>query len=483
MVGAVLPMETTSPSRRTNLVAIALSVGAACTGAPVDSGTDTDTAPAASVTWNNRIGPLINERCAACHQEGRNELVLTSYEQVSAVAGLAYEKMAGSGDAPYVMPPWPIPDSDSCKPPQPWLDDLRVRPEELEAVRAWIDAGLPLGDAAEPIVTPPPLGLSGERTEALPSVNYTVPVRDGPSPDHTRCFSLPAGRTEEAGWLDALYLQNPGEMIHHIIVASDPDGSSAAADAPPDAPAECSPTAITDGQMLFTWISDTGPFVLPADSGMYLPVGARIVLAVHYHTLDVEQHDDTQLIVRWTDGKPKYRAWMDRFGGADDGQVDWTPAGYRGGWADPPFAIPADTPDHYEQWNETWGQQDRLTDGQDEGNFAIWSVFPHMHYAGSNIKMMLKHPDGSSDCLSHIERFDFEWQATYPYDAPVEELPRIAPDDEMEIQCHYNNTLENDRLRTALLADDFEATFDMTVGEGALLEMCVMHFGVLAPEE
>ena len=38
-------------------------------------------------------------------------------------------------------------------------------------------------------------------------------------------------------------------------------------------------------------------------------------------------------------------------------------------------------------------------------------------------------------------------------------------------------------LREALLEEGETGTFDMTVGEGALKEMCVMHFGALAIEE
>jgi hypothetical protein len=465
------------------LVAVGL-VAVGCTGPEGgDTAPDSGGSADSGVTWNNRIGPLVAERCAACHQEGRNNLALSAYEQFAAVAELAYDKMAGSERAPYVMPPWPIPDSDRCTPPQPWRDDPRIQPDELAAVRTWIDEGMPLGPAEEEIVIPAPLGLTGERTERLPSVNFTVPARTGDEVDYTQCFSLPLNRGGEDAWIDALYLDNPGAMIHHIIVASDPFGETGGIDPPADAAAECAAGDAEAGQMLFTWISDNGPFVLPPDSGMYMPAGSRLVLAIHYHIKETEQYDDTQLVVRWTEGKPKYRAWMDRFGGASESQVEWTPIGYRGGWADPPFSIPADTPDHYEQWNETWGQQDRPQDGYDEGEVAIWSVFPHMHYAGSNIRMLLKHPDGREDCLSHIERFDFAWQNTYPYDAPVEALPRIAPDDEIEIQCHYTNTMENDRLRNALLADGYEATFDMTVGEGSLREMCVLHFGALMPEE
>jgi hypothetical protein len=97
--------------------------------------------------------------------------------------------------------------------------------------------------------------------------------------------------------------------------------------------------------------------------------------------------------------------------------------------------------------------------------------------------MLLKKADGSQSCLSHIEKFDFEWQATYPYDGAVGALPRLAPDDEIEIQCHYNNTMDNDRLRPALLEEGEEGTIEMSVGEGALKEMCVMHFGALVEEE
>ncbi len=445
-------------------------------------GTDGDSVPAQVPTWYQDVRPIFAEKCTGCHQQGYNPIVLADYAQVVAFAEAALGKMQGSDHAPYVMPPWPIPDSETCTPPAPWADDPRITDDELATMRAWVKGGTPEGDeaSATPVEPPGVPLLTGDNVEYLPGSDATIPG-DPDSLDYNLCFSFPLGKGEE-GWIDALQIiPDPGNMIHHIIVASDPTGVTAPADGS-NGVNNCPTQEIPETKLLFTWITNTGPFYYPPNSGMTVEPGARILLTFHYHQKDEEQYDNTGIAVRWLDEKPRYYAWMDRFGGAHATEVNWAPVAYRGGWEDSHFGIPKNSANHEEIWYETWGQQDR-DDGFSENEYPIWGVFPHMHYAGLDIRMDLEHDDGSRECLSHIERFDSSWQQTYLYDVPVDKMPTIRPEDRMRITCHYDNTLGNDRLREALVADDFTEPFDVTVGDTAFDEMCVMHFGMLVENE
>jgi len=458
--------------------ALLLTTLAACAADGADSSLGSEAAP----TWFQDVRPIVAENCTACHQEGYNPIVLGNPEQFGAYGKLSLEKMVGDDHAPYVMPPWPSPDSKTCAPPAPWLDDPRLSDEDIDTVRRWLTGGMQLGDEATAVdVTPvPPPMLSGDNVEFLPGPEAEIPG-DPDSLDYNLCFSFPLGQGVE-GYIDALQIiPDPGNMIHHIIVASDPTGVTAPADGS-NGVNSCPTQEIPDTRLLFTWITNTGPMYFPPNSGLTVQPNERIILTFHYHQADEAQYDNTSIAVRWLDQKPRYRVWMDRFGGAHATEVNWSPVAYRGGWSDGHFGIPSGKYNHEEVWLETWGQQDR-DDGFSENEYPIWGVFPHMHYAGLDIRMDLHNVEGETQCLSHIERFDSAWQQTYLYDAPIDELPTLSPDDQIEITCHYDNTLDNDRLRDALVKDGFAEPFDVTVGDKAFDEMCVMHYGLLAENE
>ncbi len=184
---------------------------------------------------------------------------------------------------------------------------------------------------------------------------------------------------------------------------------------------------------------------------------------------------------------------MDRYGGASKTQTEWeyTPEG-RGGWVEPPFLLPAGATDQVNNWREDHIfdfeeiEQELHEDGikvdVKPEDWLLWAVFPHMHYAGSEIRIALRHADGTETCLADIGPWDFEWQQNYlfAFDS-VDQLPVFRKDDTVDILCHYNNTMDNERLAEALEEEGLTEPFDMTVGEDGLDEMCVMHYGVLRP--
>mgnify|MGYP006440534309 FL=1 len=134
-------------------------------------------------------------------------------------------------------------------------------------------------------------------------------------------------------------------------------------------------------------------------------------------------------------------------------------------WEDPPFAIPAGEANHV----ETWVEELDVPDGVD---VRVYAVFPHMHLAGTDIKMSIER-DGEEICLMHNPSWDFEWQLTYMYDGAFDELPQVLPGDRIRVRCTFNNTSQN-----PILSEYMESTADIGLGEDTFDEMCVGFLGV-----
>jgi hypothetical protein len=111
----------------------------------------------------------------------------------------------------------------------------------------------------------------------------------------------------------------------------------------------------------------------------------------------------------------------------------------------------------------------------------LYAVGGHMHYVGVDEKITLEHVDGSSACLLQIPHWDFDWQRRYDYDAPLEQLPSLAPGDRLNIRCTYDNSLQNPKLSQALAEQGITAAHDVELGESTLDEMCLASLTVIYP--
>ena len=106
----------------------------------------------------------------------------------------------------------------------------------------------------------------------------------------------------------------------------------------------------------------------------------------------------------------------------------------------PEFRIPANKADHVEHMRFTVGDLGTLT------NVRLYSANPHMHLIGSHISGSIERPaarggDPQKECLAN-GNWNFDWQRTYIYDAPLDQLPSVQKDDIIDIQCHWNNTTD-----------------------------------------
>jgi hypothetical protein len=92
------------------------------------------------------------------------------------------------------------------------------------------------------------------------------------------------------------------------------------------------------------------------------------------------------------------------------------------------FKIPAGDP-NYEVESEFTFRQKTL----------LLSVSPHMHVRGKDFRYDLVFPDGKSETILWVPRYDFGWQTTYMLDKP-RELPRGT---KLYCVAHFDNSADN----------------------------------------
>jgi hypothetical protein len=70
---------------------------------------------------------------------------------------------------------------------------------------------------------------------------------------------------------------------------------------------------------------------------------------------------------------------------------------------------------------------------------VLTALTPHMHIRGKDMKYIAHYPDGTSETLLWVPKYDFNWQITYQLASP-KPLPAGT---RMEVIAHYDNSANN----------------------------------------
>ncbi|KAB2897304.1 MAG: hypothetical protein F9K40_13105 [Kofleriaceae bacterium] len=374
-----------------------------------------------------------------------------------------------------VMPPWDAASSDECAPRHAWKDDARLTAAETQLLRDWIAAGTPAGKAAD-VPAPPDLALAGVTHSVTPSVPY---VTTGDR-DEFICYLLDPG-ISRLSWMTGLEVVPGNErVVHHVVVMGympPPVLNAAAGGTPVGQPFPCNGGVVTmpDTFLMGVWTPGSQPFETPADIGLPVPAGALVLVQMHYHPggATTNDPDASTVNLRLQTTRPIHTYTIGAAGnaaaapqlqpGPDDRDV-------------PEFRIPAGATDHVETMRFPLS-------GLADGRFRLFAAYPHMHYLGVELSVQVEHPrpDGGVDteCLVNVPRWNFDWQRTYQYDAPIADLPSIGNGDTIVVRCSYDNTLANPFVRRALEELGLQEPVEVLLGEESLDEMCLGMFGVL----
>jgi len=434
------------------------------------------TAPGSgAVTFHRDVAPILQKSCQGCHVTGGiAPFALLSYDDARPMAGVM-----ASATASGVMPPWGAHPTPDCDPTRPWKNDLRLSEAELATLRAWSDAGAPEGDPADapPRAPPPRTDLVGAQKTLRSETGFAM----SGEVDRLRCFVLDPQITAES-WIDGMQVvpEHP-EVVHHALIFADPKGASRAkADA--SGQYDCFGGAQVEGATLLTaWAPGGTASELPPGVGMPVDPGTLLVMQVHYHAAPglSAPPDHTAVQLRFTEQKPSlfaftqlvgnFRGSLGPLGGLASGPNDP---------GKPEFLVPPNVKDHTETMKLTMPASIK---GKPTDDFRLLATSGHMHYVGvaESVRVARKAPPAGApaeECLLSIPRWDFDWQRTYTYDVPIDQLPRVAAGDELAIECTYDNTMGNPKMGRALREAGMSSPQPVSIGESTLDEMCLAAF-------
>jgi hypothetical protein len=425
--------------------------------------------PVPRATWYQDVAPIVAERCMGCHQDGGiGPFELTTYEMAYDNAGRMIAEIEKGA-----MPPFDAREEDDCTPRFGWVDDPRLSAQEIDTIKLWIEDGRAEGTVAE-IPDPPSTDLPGVNKTLKP----TVPFTSSGTRDQFICYVLdpqmPAG-----GWVTGLQVR-PGNplVVHHVVVNELMPGAehdAVVAQRGIGMPWDCSDTGTPGGFVVNVWTPGNQPMQTSSDLAVPIIGGAKLVMNIHYHPAgQTHEPDATQIDLRTSTVWPKKMYFVGSFGNEFQSPSLLTGPNDRI-VGTPEFRVPANKAEHTEHMRITVPPLGDIQEVQ------LYSANPHMHMVGTHISATIERPaargtDPQNECLANGE-WNFDWQRTYIYDAPLAQLPTLRPGDVIDVRCSWDNTMANPFVQRLLHDEGLVAPIDLMLGEGSTDEMCLEIFG------
>ena len=327
-----------------------------------------------AVTWHNRVSRIIEQNCQECHRQGENgPFALMTFDDVKQNAPTIKREVRKG-----TMPPW-FADARHGT----WANDRSLSERDKTDLIGWIDGGMPLGDEKDAAAARAwPQGWRIGKPDdvvALPQ-EFKIPAK-GTVPYQYTTIATDFGQDR---WVQAMEIRaTVPQAVHHVLIfLLYPFNHPRAKEQPNDAGG-------TRGYFM-GMVPGQGHVVFPKGQGKFLPKGARMVFQVHYTTNGEELKDQTSLGIIWCKEKPAVEVKTI-------------------GVSNERFKIPPGADNH----------EVRAVRRLDKG-MRVESLMPHMHVRGKAYRYEVEYPDGRTETLLDIPRYDFNWQLLYILREPVD---------------------------------------------------------------
>lgn len=370
------------------------------------------TSPPAAPTFTKEVAPILFKHCASCHRPGDiAPMPLLSYENARPWAKAIREQVAGGQ-----MPPW-----HAVAPHGTFSNDRRLSDQEKETLIRWADSGAAQGDPKN--LPPPPKFADGweigtpDAVISMPTA-YDVPASG--TVDY-QYVEAPTNFTEDK-WVQAIEVR-PGarSVVHHVLVfCREPDAPALApAFVPvvpampqrPAGPSNAQPRrqGTSRGVLIATTAPGTNAMIFQPGMALRIRAGAVLTFQLHYTANGTATKDKSSIGLIFAKKPQQQEIRTSAFvnalftlpPGASNQQVD--------------SAI---------QFNE---------------DSHIWALFPHTHLRGKSWEYRLVYPDGRSEVVLSVPKYDFNWQTYYVYTKPL----AVPKGTRLEATAHYDNSTAN----------------------------------------
>ena len=412
---------------RTRIVTLAGIAAAAVVGVGLAQRGGPLVAQDATPVFTKDVAPILYKNCTSCHRPGGlGPFSLLDYDSAKANADEIRDAVSSG-----FMPPW-----HAEGPHGTFRNDRRLTDAEKRTITRWVAGGAKQGDLkqlpAKPLYpTSWEIGVP-DAIVAMPE-SFEVPAS---GTIEYQYFEVPTDFGEDK-WVTAIeFMPGAREVVHHVIVFARVPAVPRPANAPPPAPRPAGaapPTPLLirnpahetpDGPPRLdtlhppprergTIIGGTAPgtnvMELPPGTALRLRRGTVITFQMHYTARGHAMHDRTQVGFRFTNETPEEEIRMNSFqNGA--------------------FVLPAGAKDVAVPAEIGFGEAVR-----------IWGLLPHTHLRGTRWKYTLEKPDGTSEVILDVPRYDFNWQTQYFFAKPLE----VPAGGKIVSTAWYDNSVSN----------------------------------------
>ena len=372
-----------------------------------------------SPTFYRDVAPVLEKHCQECHRPGEAApMSLLTYSEAR-----PWAKAIKQAVLSHKMPPW-YADPHFGK----WSNDRSLSQAEANTLAAWVDSGAKEGNPKD---APKPVTFAEGWTIGKPDVvidmgvDFKVPAQG--TVEYTY-FASPTGFTEDKWIKDIEVLPGNRGVVHHIVLFSRPKTSKAMQEIKVGVPfvepkskqeTEHHPTE-SDRALLFGIGMDTTEMIgvyVPGGvayktldgQARLIPAGSDLIFQIHYTANGKEGIDRSKVGMTFAKEPPKERV-VNAF------IMNTT------------LHIPPGDPNH---------RVDGIVTLQHEAK--LQSLFPHMHLRGKAFEYTVKYPDGRTETLLNVPKYDFNWQLTYYLDKPL----TLPPGTQLKATAYYDNSPNN----------------------------------------
>jgi hypothetical protein len=399
--------------------------------------------PGNAITFNRDVLPIIQTHCQECHRPGEiGPMPLMNYSEAR-----PWAKAIKSAVLTHKMPPWfANPEFGH------FANDRTMSQADTDTLVAWVDGGAREGN---PKNAPAPRTFVDGWNIPKPDVVLEMPTPISvPAKGELeyQYIVLPTGFTEDK-WIQAAEIR-PGthSVVHHIVAfIREPQSKWLRGEAEPGVPFAPSKDGKTGrrrfdlggagSESLVFYAPGQVPEIWPEGLGKRIPAGSDIVLQIHYTSDGKPETDRTKVGMVFAKEPPTQRAM-----GLAVTNIF--------------FKIPPGDP------NVEVHSYLKLPNGG-----TILSLFPHMHLRGKAFEYKLIYPDGTSETILKLDRYDFNWQLSYKFATPL----KVPPGTQIYATGWFDNSANNPR--------NPDPTAEVRFGEQSWEEMMVGYFDVAVPAD
>lgn len=392
------------------VIAVAALSGAALFGANTG-----DSKP----TYSKDVASILNRRCVECHRAGEvAPMAFTSYKEVRPWAKAIKERVSVRA-----MPPWLAdPAHGSFK------NDRRMPDQEIETISNWVAAGAPEGNPADLPAAPKfETGWNIGKPDQVFDIgkDFEVPSEGTVAYQY---FRVPTNFAEDK-WVEAAEVRpDKRTAIHHVIVFIQEPGSKSMATG-------------EGGSLLVGYAPGEQPLRFEPGTAKLVKAGSTFIFQVHYTPNGKPVTDRTYIGLRYAKQAPERRAMTGR-------ALNFS------------LKIPAGDPNY--EVKSSFTAKDDIT---------IAAFMPHMHLRGKDFKYTVTYPDGRSEVVLSVPKYDFNWQLSYELKTPLV----LTKGARIDCVAHFDNSPNNKY--------NPDPTKDVKWGDQTWEEMMIGWFTYTIPAE